>query len=252
VSTSQIRHVLNRFVAKFGNHPIDVVTHHELDRWLRSLEDQGLGPTSIHNHARVTRRFFNFARDWLEVVVRNPFVKIKERPLEHRDPEILTPSQMKLCLDAAAGDRRLVAFLCLAGFGGLRTQEVLRQTWQDIDWQHGEIFVRQPKRVGGWRPRHVEILDALRRHLQPIALPDGKVLRGGLKTLYQLRRGMMDKIGMDRWPSNCLRHSYKSYHYAFWQDGGKTAAQLGHAPSVSYYVYGTPVVKADASAWWKL
>lgn len=157
--------------------------------------------------------------------------RLQERRLEHQDPEILTPDQMRACLEAADGERRLLAYLALGGFAGMRTEEILRQSWSDIDWEAGEIYVRQPKRVGGWRPRHVEILPALRRHLEHLALKEGKVLPGGQRTLYLVRRAMMDKLGWEVWPRNCLRHSFKTYHAAHFQDLPKLAVQMGHAGS---------------------
>ena len=66
--------------------------------------------------------------------------RFQERRLEHQDPEILTPDQMKMCLEAADGERRLVAYLALGGFAGLRTQEILNQRWEDVDWAASEIY----------------------------------------------------------------------------------------------------------------
>ena len=157
----QARQVLNRLVARHGRDPVDAVGHRELDAWLRSLSE--LSPVTQHNYWRITRRFFGWCQDFLEVVPRNPMKRLQERRLEHQDPEILTPDQMRACLAATVGERRLLAYIALGGFAGLRTDEVLRQDWADLDWAAGEIYVRQPKRVAGWPPRHVEILPALRR-----------------------------------------------------------------------------------------
>jgi integrase len=253
MSFFQVRQVLNRLVERHGRDPIDAVGHRELDTWLRSFRDKGLAPVTIHNHWRITRRFFNWCRDYLEVVSKNPFSKLQEQRLEHQDPEILTPEQMKACLDEAVGNPKLVAYLCLGGFAGMRTEEILRQRWEDIDWEHGEIYVRQPKRVGGWRPRHVEILPALRRHLESVALSEGKVLPGGQRTLYLLRREMMDKLRMGEWPNNCLRHSFRTYHAAHFQDLPKTGLQMGHATiAMTFYRYGASTTRPVAAAWWSL
>ncbi len=142
----QIRQVLNRLVARFGKDPIDSIDHRKLDVWLRSLSE-GLSPVTVHNRWRITRRFFNFCQDFLEVIPRNPMKRLQERRVEHQDPEILTSTQMKACLEAAGGEPRLTAHLTLAGFSGLRTEEVLRQRWEDIDWNAGELYVRNPKRL---------------------------------------------------------------------------------------------------------
>ena len=160
---------------------------------------------------------------------------------------------MRACLEAADGERRLLECLALGGFAGLRTEEVLRHQWSDIDWAAGEVYVRQPKRIGGWRPRHVEILPALRRHLERLALKEGKVLPGGQRTLYLLRRALMDKLGWETWPNNCLHHSFKTYHAAHFRDLPRTKLQMGHADSsLTHYVYGTPATRANAAGWWAL
>jgi integrase len=101
LSFFQARQVLNRLIARHGRDPIDAVGHRELDRWLQSLNDEGLAPVTVHNHWRITRRFFNFSRDFLEVITKNPFAKLTEPRLEHQDPEVLTPEQMRACLEAA-------------------------------------------------------------------------------------------------------------------------------------------------------
>ena len=249
---SQIRIVLNRLVAKFGKDAIDAVGHRELDAWLRSLSET-LSPVYVHNHWRITRRFFNFCQDYLELIPRNPMKRLQEPRLEHVDPKILMPNEMRVCLEHAHGERRLTAYLALGGFAGLRTAEILRQQWGDIDWEHGEIYVRQPKRVRGWRPRHVEIVPALRRHLEPAALKAGKILPGGMRTLFNLRRQMMDKLGWKSWPSNCLRHSFRTYFSAHFQDVSKTQLAMGHAAAgLTFYVYGTPATRANAASWWAL
>ena len=162
-------------------------------------------------------------------------------------------SQMRACLEAAGSERRLTAYLALGAFAGLRTEEILRQQWEDIDWIHGEIYVRQPKRVRGWRPRHVEILPALRRHLEHLALKEDKILPGARRSFHLLRRALMDKLGWSKWPSNCLRHSFKTYHSANFQDLPRTQLQMGHAGiGMTNYTYGSPATRANAASWWAL
>ena len=140
----------------------------------------------------------------------------------HEEPVILAPAEMKKCLDAARGmDLQLFAHLCLGGFAGLRTNEILNLHWEDILWDSGQIFVRQPKRVKGWRPRYVDILPPLRRHLEPVALKSGRIGVGaGMWKLHAARKLMLAAIGMAHWPANCLRHSFKTYHAAYFQDLG--------------------------------
>jgi integrase len=265
----QIRQPLSSLIARHGRDAIDQITHVHLDAWLRSIK---LSPTTKHNYFRITRRFFSFCHQWLEVIPRNPMMKVPRPKKEFQDPEILTPKQMQACLDVAEaeGNLPLIAYLCLGGFAGIRTEEILRMDWDDFNWTNGEVWVRKPKKVGGWRPRSVEMLPALRRHLDWIAPktahqitieieqqspghPTRKVVPGGQRSLYLARRAMMDKLGWKEWPYNCLRHSYKSYHLAVFQDLEKLRVQMGHSDqNMTRYNYGAPEVRAVAEQWWAL
>ncbi len=82
-----------------------------------------------------------------------------------------------------------------------------------------------------------------------MAPASGKVLPGGQRTLYLLRRGLMDELAWPAWPRNTLRHSFKSYHLAQWQDRGKLAEQMGHSHTdMTRYTYGSPQTCAAAAA----
>ena len=137
----QIRQVLNPLVARHGLATPSTLSLIEnstrgCDRCRTS------SATTRHNYHRVTRRFFGWCQDFLEAIPRNPMKRVPEIRREHQDPAILTPEQMRACLEAADGERRLLECLALGGFAGLRTEEVLRHQWSDIDWAAGA-------RVGG-------------------------------------------------------------------------------------------------------
>ncbi len=74
----QIRQVLTPLIARHGKDPIDAVDHKKLDAWLRSL--LRLAPVTQHNYWRVTRRFFNFCRDFLECHFAQPDGQIARAP----------------------------------------------------------------------------------------------------------------------------------------------------------------------------
>ena len=91
---SQIKIVLNRLVARFGKDAIDSVDHRELDAWLRSLENFRRSTFTITSGSCVASS--TIARIISKSIPRNPMSELQEPRLEHVDPEILTPEQMKL------------------------------------------------------------------------------------------------------------------------------------------------------------
>lgn len=254
-SRSQLRRILRSLDAKFGGRAVDGLTHRDLDVWMSGI---GGGYVNKLNYHRVARRFFGWVHAWLEATPRNPMVKVSKPQGERNDVQILTPDQMKACMDQAGKMEapqgfRMLAYLCLGGFAGIRTEEILRMDWADVDWEKGELYVRQPKRVKGWRPRWVEIVPALERHLKDKAPRSGKVFPGGQRSLYLARREMMDALKWEEWPNNCLRHSFRTYHAAEFQSIEKTRVQMGHADDVmTKYQYGTAEARSVAALWWSL
>jgi integrase len=293
----QLRYVTRSLDGALGARLLAAVSHQELEAWLLSVPSG----TTRWNHYRVARRLWQYAIDWLEVVERNPLKKIevaaerygrglgnekwkmenaKGAEEEWRSVAVLEPGEMGAALDAAEnfsepGRSRLLAWLALGGFAGLRTEEILHARWADVDLGAGEIFVRQPKRVRGWHPRYVKILPACSRVLGGCVRPTDKtaggasvrsrdaqgrivwdsplVLPGGQRSLYLLRRELMDALGWARWPQNCLRHSFGTYHLAMFRDLAALAAEMGHeSEGVTRRHYAMPAKRADAEAWWSL
>jgi integrase/recombinase XerD len=147
----------------------------------------------------------------------------------------------------------LLAYLTLGAFAGIRTEEILRMNWEDINWTDGHICILKPKKVTRWRPRHVEILPALRRHLEPFALKNGRIFPGGEPQLWALRNELVKLLGLQAWPSNCLRHSFATYHVPIQNDYSKLSIQMGHAnANMTRYKYGALRPRTVAGQWWAL
>jgi integrase len=279
----QCRQVMKSLSAHIGYRPIGEVGVSELDAWLRSLESQYAYETR-KNYWRRTRQFFTYCHNF-GFIAKNPFVILKQpKRREKAKRHILTPQQMKDCLKSAQGDRALTAYLCLGGFAGIRTSEILRMDWNDLFWTEGEIRIRHAKEINNsdskdvWIDQDEEISGdrlvtmegAFRRHLEPLALKgeaieraaqrhrDGgrgsrKIIPGGQRALYVLRARLRELLGVQEWPDNCLRHSYRSYHAAAFRDLERTRLEMGHSdPNTTRYKYGAARLKSVAEEWWSL
>jgi hypothetical protein len=84
----QIRRVMNSLRDKHGNDAIELLTHREMEAWFAGV---GIGGSVINrrHYHKIASRFFEFCKDWLEVIPRNPFVKIAIPEMIHKEPEIL-------------------------------------------------------------------------------------------------------------------------------------------------------------------
>lgn len=244
----QARRILENLGNQFGGRPITSITRDNMLDWQDRI---GGSPVTKHNHQRVVRRFFKWCVETLDdsPITRSPMAKIKRIEMEHTDPRLLLPQEMATCLAYAkrAGQLQLLAYLCLGGFHGIRTEEILRMDWSHIDWKNDHVHVLNPKKVKRWHPRHVKIEPALRRHLESVALPKGPILPGANSNVVQIRlnrrrKPMLKALGWPAWPNNTLRHTYKSYHEAI-HGHALTQDQMGHSnPNMTRYGYGTDMV----------
>jgi integrase len=139
--------------------------------------------------------------------------------------------------------------LALGGFCGLRSAELERLEWRDIDWEHRLVEVNAAKSKTASR-RHVKICDALLAWLEPYRGNTGRIVPRGLQGRLLADR---KRAGLTSWPSNGLRHSFASYHLAMHDDAPKTSLELGHmSPKMIFQHYRQRVKPVAAAAWWSI
>lgn len=222
----------------------------ELESWVRTLP--GKSETTKAMWHRYLRAFFNYCHkmQWVE---RDPST-VLDPPKAAVGRELLTPKQMKQLLGAKTTKWMKVCF-CLGGFAGLRTEEMARMNWEDIDTKAGEIHVRPGvgKNSGGFDQRIVDFTAPLTKRKALFARQKGKLMPVEVSVFQKYRRELLEKLGWTGWPKNCLRHSFATYHLAQSKNASATAYQMGHtSPAMVLRVYAVPARKANADEWWSL
>jgi integrase len=217
----------------------------ELDDWLRGL---GLSQASRNNFRTVAHGFFSFA------IARgyrtdNPVAGTAKAKIVRRAPEIFTPAELRALLGAADG--RIVPALAIGAFAGLRSAEIDRLDWSEVDLTAGYIEVKSSKSKSGAR-RLVTIQPNLKAWLAPHTQKCGPVRVStwiGLKLMRDARKDAK----LTRWPANGLRHSYASYHLAHFKDSAGLSLQLGHVtPGLLFSNYRELVRPEAAAEWWQI
>lgn len=163
---------MKRFAAAFhGN--IGTLMGPDIDKWLRSL---GVSPRTRNNLRASVQTLFTFAKtqhylpkDHDEI---DSVMLAKEGVSEI---EIFTPKEMVEIL--AHADKRLIPFLTLGTFAGIRHAEIQRLEWTDIHFDAGIIEIRAAKAKTASR-RTVPILKNLRAWLMRCCQDAGLVCSG--------------------------------------------------------------------------
>ncbi len=229
--------------------PVARVEPLTIDRWLKSL---GGSETSKAMWFRYARMFFKWAYR-MRFIDRSPLDGLRP-PRATPGRNILTPEQMKELLKAPMGDD-VKALVLLGGFAGLRTVEVARMNWEDIDTKTKQIHVRAEvsKQHEGMLERVVDMTEPLMKRRKFFEKKKGRIVANSMEALHERRRKVALALGWEGWPDNALRHSYATYHLGRCGNAGLTGYQMGHtSPAMVQRVYAVPAVRADWRAWWRL
>lgn len=120
----------------------------EVDLWMKSLRERGLGNRTVEYAQAVLRRALQFAVEW-EILDRNPaaarFRAAKRKKATSsgaKKIQFLNPDEARRFLDAVRNNRHQ-ALYTLALTTGLRPEELYGVRWKDIDLDAGRLTVNQ-------------------------------------------------------------------------------------------------------------
>jgi integrase len=239
-----IRQRLKRFQADYGERDIKSIEPRELENWLHSL---GLSPQSLNNFRTVVSGLFEHAvkRDLLG---RNPMRAVARVKAIDKAPAIFTPDQLEKLLQAAPSD--LLPALAIQAFAGVRTAEILRMEWPEIDLVRGYVNVAATKAKTAKR-RLIPIASNLSNWLHPYSNRVGRIWPRKISAYHIAIRELLPKAELKKWPANGLRHSFASYFLAEHQDASKLALEMGHTSArMIFDAYREVVTPEEAERYW--
>jgi integrase len=175
---------------------------------------------------------------------------MQKEQLDTATTDFYRPAEFRALLESAEGPMRAV--IALQGLAGLRLEEALRLTWENVFSipGHVEITAQNAKTR---RRRLVEVCPALAAWLEPFRSMEGRVwnqtatLNGYVSAFSRLRGPL--KIPSRR---NGLRHGFCSFHFALHSNENLTAAQAGNSPAMIHAHYKGLATKAEAEKWFNI
>jgi integrase len=240
---ADLRARLNRFAADFAV-DIGTITGPDVQSWLDRLK---LAARTAKNFRSCLCTLFSFAESHGYVLKgANPAADTDEISTDDDGAiEIFTPAEILALLKAAPVDFQPV--VAIGAFAGLRTAEIERLDWADIDLSGGFIEVKAKKAKTRSR-RLVPILPNLAQWLAPFASQTGNVWKGTPATLIDARAETV-KAAEVAWKDNGLRHSFISYRLAEIQNAAQVALEAGNSPQMVFRHYRELVKPAEAARW---
>jgi integrase len=218
-----------------------------LVQWFAKIPGSDTQRATVYRYVRL---FFNWTVK-MDLLDKSPFRAVDcPRPRSRKD--ILDADEMRALLDAEMSDEMRASIL-LGGFAGLRSIEVQRMDWEDINPEAGQVYVRPEvsKQHDGMMDRIVDFTEPMVARKEFFTGKKGRIVPGSARAFYEERRRLAAKLGWDGFPENSLRHSFATYHLARCKSPNLTAFQMGHSNSAMVQrVYAVPAARADAQAWW--
>jgi len=245
---------MNIFSKHFGDKPLEEIIPEDV---FRSMPKHW-GQTSKANYIRAVKTFATWSRDndYLPYDRRTFAERIrkpKEAPLE---PEFFTTEEMRNLLTTAGmlvgGEEEfLLSVLVLGGFVGMRSSEITRVKWTDIDLAHKAIRLT-PKITKTSSRRIALIPDNAVAWLNHIKDKAGFVVPQQIIPNFNRYTGNLSKEAGVEWKNNALRHSYVTYAMAQERDAWKVSEQVGNSPRVLQAHYKGLVLASDAVEWFNI
>lgn len=239
-----IRSHLHRFAERFKCDIGDVTTR-QIEEWLRSFK---IGPRARNNIRASIVLLFHFARKHGCLPKGQPTEADEVAKAKDRGGKIgiLAPDELARVL--AHSPEKVRLFLVLGAFTGMRSSEILRLEWGDINFDRALITVAAEKAKTATR-RLVPIGSNLMQWLEPY--------RGQSGPLFKTRRDADRAISFAkacgiRWPTNALRHSYASYRLAVTANAARVALEMGNSPQKLMSNYRELVDEGQANAWFAI
>ena len=234
---------LKRFAKAFQT-KIGSVTSGMIVEWLKSLD---VGPRSRNNVRGSVVAMFHFARALGHLPKGQPTEADDVAKAKSRGAAIgvLSPKQLAELLRHGNEESRL--YLALGAFTGVRTAELVRLDWEDINFERGHIVVGKEKSKTATR-RLVPIQSNLLQWLAPYKGQTGRIFAG----LHVPDRIIGFAKKHVAWPSNALRHSYASYRLAQTHDAARVALEMGNSPTMLFTNYRELADEHDAKAWFAI
>lgn len=242
VSKRDLRHFVRRMLKVDGmaERPLRAMTSRECRQML-----QGAFPASLSSYKKgraILHSIFAYGKrqEWCSD---NPVDRVEAPPIRERPIKPLTLMEIRRLVETAAspGHRAMQLALHLMLYCGIRPAEVQRLRPEDIQWKKRRIIIRpSTSKTGGGRSVPLR-KPALLRHA-PQRIPGNWNHRW---------RALRRSAGFLHWQPDALRHTFASYHAAYFRNLPALQLEMGHRSADLLRTRYASVIEGNAARFWK-
>lgn len=244
-----LRSRLGTFAKAFQCHIGNVHTA-DVQAWLDGLKTRKgkkISTQTYTNFRRAVSLLFSYAVT-RRYAVDNPIDEVETVKVVNGDIEVYTPSEIGRLLTSASKD--YLPCLAIGAFAGIRSSEIERLRWKDINLTARHINIGKEIAKTGSR-RIVPVSDNLFTWLNPYIGLEGNVWNGTSDAFYKEQQEIAKVAGI-AWKENALRNSYISYRLATIKNVPQVAYEAGNSPDMVKTHYMELVTQAEAVKWFNV
>lgn len=247
-----LRSRLHRFAESFSVAIADV-TAGDVQRWIDGLK---VSAQTAKNFRTVVFTLFRFAEQRGYVLKGGNIIADTERVDVRNGDAVSIYSPPEIARLLAAAPTEFLPCLALGAFAGLRSAEIERLDWRDVDLAAGHIVVAAEKAKTASR-RIVPVTSNLAAWLALCARKAGPIWAGTHEEFYDAQKATAaatktEELPALEWKPNALRHSFISYRLASIQNAAQVALEAGNSAAVVFKHYRELVKPADAVKWFAI
>lgn len=210
------KYVLTKFSFLHGNFPVEAITPQQIHTYLATRKTNH----NYNAHRKDLYAFFEYCVRILKIIIRNPCAELERMP--YHPPRKSIPSEddiLKLILAADPKtdekDLLLVTLLTMA-----RVDEILRMTWQDINFEKDVVALWTRKRKDGNMesdiiPMNEDLKSILWKRWESRSQNEWVFFNDKTKTRFNRRpkfmNGLCKRAGVPPIGFHALRHFMASY-----------------------------------------
>lgn len=212
------KQTLSQYVREVG--PLADATIDDIESWIGEREKPATRQALLGD----LRKFYQWAVDRGHLD-HDPTAGLGNVKVGKRIPRPVPDDLLRLAIDEARP--KLRATIMLGAYAGLRVSEIAALRWEDVDFEHGKLFVRGGK---GDKDRSVDLNPELAERLKRLRRrPDGYVIGTKGATVSSVIRRHFARLGINYRPHD-LRAAFATAMIA--ASNGNVilvARQMGHA-----------------------
>ena len=209
-------------------------------------------PPTWRAYQRALSKFFSecVRMEWCQT---NPFVGLDAPKCKPPERKFLSVEDTRKALESVVKRQpKLIHFLTLGLFAGVRPIESLRLTAKHINLSTGYIHLSGDiTKSHSYKERVVPINDTLRAWFNAFPFEDKPVPVNDICYVDRIIKECADRDRWERTPDN-LRHSFATYQFALSRNSHETAMICGHAEAIAMKHYRGRVTREDAERFFSI